>query len=82
MVENWNLSIMYDHYYDQCQPVLCSYAYIAKNDAIYIVTTVFGLVGGLVTALKIAIPRLVRIITRIVRQYQTRIAPHAPVGQS
>ena len=64
MVERWNLSITHQNYYDQCQPVACTYTIVTRNHAIYIVTTVFGLVGGLVTILKLIIPRLVKYVTQ------------------
>ena len=72
MVENWNSSITYKDYYEECQPAQCSYTYVTRNDAIYIVTTIFGLVGGLVTVLRFSIPRSVRCIARFVRKYKNR----------
>jgi hypothetical protein len=59
MVEEWNSSSMYDNYYSECQPKQCSYTLTTKNSAIYIVTTVIGLIGGLITVLKLIVPRLV-----------------------
>ena len=64
MIEEWNASVFYDKYYDQCQPKQCSYSYQTRNDAIYIITTLFGLVGGLITILKIFVPRLVQLLRR------------------
>ncbi|CAF1407879.1 unnamed protein product [Adineta steineri] len=62
MVEEWNTSTIYEGYYTECQPSKCSYSYQTKNDAIYIITTLIGLVGGLITVLKLTIPRVVRLI--------------------
>ena len=64
MIEEWNASVFYDKYYDQCQPKQCSYSYQMRNDAIYIITTLIGLVGGLTTILKIVVPRLVNFLRR------------------
>ena len=64
MVEEWNSSSMYDKYYNECQPKQCSYTRTTKNSAIYIVTTVIGLIGGLITVLKLTVPRLVVIIRK------------------
>ena len=58
MIEQWNLSTMYEGYYNECQPAQCVYRYETRNDAIYIVTTVIGLIGGLSTAMRIIIPLL------------------------
>lgn len=62
MVEQWNSSIMYDNYYNQCQPSQCIYTYKTKNSAIYIVTTIIGLIGGLITCLRFVVPRLVMFV--------------------
>ncbi|CAF1563008.1 unnamed protein product [Adineta steineri] len=62
MVEEWTNSTIYDGYYNECQPSKCSYSHETKNGLIYIITTVIGLVGGLITVLKLIIPRAVRFI--------------------
>ncbi|CAF3824093.1 unnamed protein product, partial [Adineta steineri] len=56
MVEEWNSSSIYENYYSECQPSGCSYTVTTKNNAIYIITTLIGLVGGLITVLKITVP--------------------------
>ncbi|CAF3962316.1 unnamed protein product [Adineta steineri] len=80
MIENWNLSIIYENYYNGCQPTQCSYSYTAKNNAIYIATMIFGLIGGLMTILQCFIPRLVRLIARCF--WKRRIVPEMPVVQA
>ncbi|CAF0739806.1 unnamed protein product [Adineta steineri] len=80
MIENWNLSIIYENYYNGCQPTQCSYSYTAKNNAIYIATMIFGLIGGLMTILKCFIPRLVRLIKPCF--WKRRIVPEMPVVQA
>ncbi|CAF0987420.1 unnamed protein product [Adineta steineri] len=62
MVEEWNSSTIYDGYYSECQPSKCSYSYETKNSVIYIITTLIGLVGGLIPVLKLAVPRAVRLV--------------------
>ncbi|CAF3420766.1 unnamed protein product [Rotaria sp. Silwood1] len=64
MIEQWNLSMMYESYYNACQPIQCSYSYTTRNDLIYIVTTLFGLAGGMVTILKFIVPLLVKLVRR------------------
>ncbi|CAF1439702.1 unnamed protein product [Adineta steineri] len=64
MVEEWNNATIYDGYYNECEPSKCSYSYQARNDLIYIITTVIGLVGGLITVLKLIVPRLVKKMRR------------------
>ncbi|CAF3993185.1 unnamed protein product [Adineta steineri] len=60
MVEEWNSSSIYENYYSECQPSGCSYTVTSKNSAIYIITTLIGLVGGLITVLKLTVPMLVK----------------------
>ena len=62
MVEEWNSSLRYASYYDECQPAQCIYTHTTRNDIIYIVTTLIGLVGGLVTVLKLVVPRAVKFV--------------------
>ena len=76
MIEVWNWTVLYDKYYEACQPSECRYTVKTRNAAIYIVTTLIGLVGGLVTALKIAAPVLVK----LARRKKTRTAP--PTGNT
>ena len=64
MIEQWNLSVMHESYYDECAPAKCMYSYETRNDIVYIVTTIFGLVGGLVTVLKFLIPIVVMFVRR------------------
>jgi hypothetical protein len=75
MVEDWNLTITYKDYYGECQPTHCSYTYVTRNDAIYIATTIFGLTGGLVTVLKLLIPRFVTLISRFICEQTRRVVP-------
>jgi hypothetical protein len=64
MVEEWNSSVEYESYYTGCRPSQCTYAERSKNDVIYIVTTIVGLIGGLLTVLKLSVPRLVMFARR------------------
>ena len=64
MLETWNWTMMYDKYYAECEPSECRYTMKTRNDIIYIVTTLIGLIGGLVTALKLVIPLLVALVRK------------------
>jgi hypothetical protein len=82
MVEEWNVSSMYDNYYSECQPSKCSYTRTAKNSAIYIVTTIIGLVGGLITVLKIVVPYLVEFIMFGIKKWKRRRVAIMPMIQT
>jgi hypothetical protein len=62
MVENWTWSGVYADYYKQCEPSECSYTLQSRNDAINIVTTLAGLIGGLTAALKFIVPWVVKFV--------------------
>lgn len=61
MVEEWNNQTFYNDYFNQCQPSICTVTYINRGDIIYIITTLIGLIGGLVKVYKFSVPILVKI---------------------
>ena len=62
MTEPWYKYINYSAYYQACHPLECKYTYIIKYDVIYIITTITGLIGGLVTVYQVAIPLAIKFI--------------------
>jgi hypothetical protein len=75
MIEQWNVSSIFENYYNECQPIECTYTFEANNDVIYIVTTLFGIVGGLTTVLRLLLPRLLNVIVYCIRKQRTRVVP-------
>lgn len=63
-VEEWNSQILFDQYFNACAPVSCSYQIITNQSYLYIITFVFGLIGGLVAILRLSILPLVRYFRR------------------
>jgi hypothetical protein len=82
MIEQWNVSTMYESYYNECQPTQCTYRIETRNDVIYIFTALFGIVGGLTTALKLVVPRLVKFIMDCIRKLRTRVVPEMLSAQT
>jgi hypothetical protein len=76
MIEQWNASPIYEKYYNGCQPTQCTYTVETRNDVLYIVTTLFGIVGGLITVLKFIVPRLVKILRK------KKELPQPPMGKT
>ncbi|CAF1082903.1 unnamed protein product [Didymodactylos carnosus] len=62
MIEQWNPSISFGSYYNECHPSECTYTYTAKLDIVYVLTTIIGLIVGLSVVLTILIPNLVNLI--------------------
>ncbi len=75
MIEEWNVLTTYETYYNECHPTQCIYKLETNNDIIYIVTTLFGIVGGLTTVLKVVVPRLVKLIVYCIRKQRARVVP-------
>ncbi|CAF1205762.1 unnamed protein product, partial [Didymodactylos carnosus] len=51
MIEDWNLQTSFESRFNVCQPLSCTYMYSGHNGRIYVVTTTFGLIGGIATVL-------------------------------
>ncbi|CAF4005509.1 unnamed protein product, partial [Adineta steineri] len=78
MVEEWNSSSIYEDYYSECQPSGCSYTVTSKNSVIYIVTTLIGLVGGLITVMKLMVPILVNFVRKCIhKEVKTEAVCHS-----
>ncbi len=82
MIEQWNVSTMYERYYNECRPTQCTYRIETRNDVIYIFTALFGIVGGLNTALKLVVPLLVKFIMYCIRKLRTRVVPEISSAQT
>ncbi|CAF1140556.1 unnamed protein product [Adineta ricciae] len=72
MVEQWTPSPMFENYYSECMPTKCAYTIETKSTIIYIITVVIGLIGGLTTALKLIVPRLVQFFAFCIRKWRTK----------
>ena len=70
MTEEWSTYVNYSAYYEQCRPIVCRYTYEEKYDAIYIITTVIGLIGGVVTILQLGVPTLVHFAFKYCLQHR------------
>ncbi|CAF3532484.1 unnamed protein product [Adineta steineri] len=82
MVEEWINSSMYENYYSECKPSYCSYTVRTRNSAIYIITTLIGLVGGLITVLKLMVPYLVKFIMLCIKKCIHRSTTIMPMIQT
>ena len=64
MVEQYNYSISYNKYYEQCGPIACTYLKTERHSLFFIITELIGLVGSLVLILRLLIPPLVQFILK------------------
>ena len=75
MIEKWNSTPLYDQYYNECQPTECTYTITTRNNVIYIITTLIGIIGGLTKFSKLLVPALVEIIVYCFRKWRNRVVP-------
>ncbi len=60
MIEEWSHEASYSFFYEQCDPLYCTYSVNERRDIIFIITTLIGVFGGLNVVLKLLIPLAVR----------------------
>ena len=51
-INGWNMTSSYEQYYGACAPATCQYEYVARNSAVYIVTLLLSIHGGLTIGLR------------------------------
>jgi hypothetical protein len=79
MIEQRYTFLIFEKYYNECLPIQCTATFKTNNDIISIITTLFGIAGGLTTVLKLVIPRFVNLIMYYIRKHRTRIVPEMSV---
>jgi hypothetical protein len=79
MVDRWESSITYEHYYATCSPLSCTYVITERANPIYMITTVIGFYGGLTVALDIIVPILMKIARYLIMCRPRRVEPNVAV---
>ena len=64
-IQSWNENISYLSYFNQCHPLKCQYTNESRLVIIYIITTVFGLIGGLNIVLRLITPIIVKFLSKL-----------------
>jgi hypothetical protein len=77
LLEEWIITTNALAHYENCKPKICTYTYTARFEAIYVITTVIGLLGGLFVILHLSIPFIIRIPMQKIERRRTR-----PIGQA
>ncbi|UJR18325.1 hypothetical protein I4U23_005227 [Adineta vaga] len=75
MIDEMTSTIRFDSYYFQCHPSYCAYSYVHRLDVLFIITTLFGILGGLSFILKFISPFIVTIILQSWLDYVTSLDP-------
>lgn len=66
MVKAWIRKLIYEQYFASYRPSECFYTISTRNDIIYVVTTLIGLLGGLMKTLEFVVPKMIRLIAKCV----------------
>ncbi|CAF4658074.1 unnamed protein product [Rotaria sp. Silwood2] len=69
MVETWETQISFSNYYNACSPTECTYTRTNRGNVIYVITTLLGLFGGLLVALRIISPLSIQFLRYIQENY-------------
>ncbi|CAF4022012.1 unnamed protein product [Adineta steineri] len=69
MVDFWQLNSSYQHYFNACNPLTCTYTYTHQFDSLFIITTVISFIGGIVTILMIVILPTVKFLRKKVKTF-------------
>ncbi|CAF0735488.1 unnamed protein product [Adineta steineri] len=75
MIEDWNNQTLFQSYFEQCNPYLCTYSYDIKGDISYVFTITIGLIGGLTTILKFIVPFVITMIRRWRQKRRINVNP-------
>ncbi|CAF3148258.1 unnamed protein product [Rotaria sp. Silwood2] len=59
MIEQWNTSASYNNFYQKCHPAYCLYNYQEKTNAVFLLATIIGLIGGLNVILRLISPLII-----------------------
>ncbi|CAF1630804.1 unnamed protein product [Adineta ricciae] len=71
-IEQWTSSSIYDNYYTACRPSICRYEYVQKNNALYVITSLLSVYGGLTVGLKFLVWNGIVLYRFIKNHIQTR----------
>ena len=73
MVEQWNSSYSFKHYYEVCAPSYCTYSDMTRtNSFIGVLIKLISTVAGLIAALRLITPQLVKMVLSLFKS-RTRI---------
>ena len=72
LVEEWINTTDVEMHYERCKPAICTYIYTAGFETIYVITTIFGLLGGLFLILRLSTPLIIQLSMEGIRRRRAR----------
>ena len=82
-IEHLSKNISYENYFAFCAPTSCHYTYLKTNGALFIITSLLGLYGGLTIGLRFLVwnaSRIYYMIKRHLRGRTTSVVPFSTEG--
>jgi hypothetical protein len=74
-IDSWLITPLYSSYFNQCQPIYCSYNINQRKNTAEILTTITGLIGGLSTIFKFLSPYMISVLFYLIYRYRNRHMP-------
>lgn len=71
-IDEWVIKPNFERYLNACAPAQCSYTIARRFDLVYMISTIVGLVGGIMVILRLIISNIARIIVWILVTRNTR----------
>ena len=65
LIEEWFYHYSSEDYFKQCAPLICSYSYTHYNTLLTIITSITGIVSGVIIILRIIVPWFVRYLFKL-----------------
>ncbi|CAF1639207.1 unnamed protein product [Adineta ricciae] len=71
-IEKCSSNVSYYQFFTQCQPLSCTVTVIKRNNALFVITALLGLYGGLTTFLKLIIPIFIALLYKLIRKWKRK----------
>ena len=75
MIEDWIIDTSYQKYYNECAPSSCTYSREKRNDRLFVITKLIGLLSGVTLVLGLVIPIIVQFIIKKLNHQQSPNIP-------
>ncbi|CAF0767197.1 unnamed protein product [Adineta steineri] len=73
LIEQWNPLSSFEHYYESCAPIYCSYTYTTHTITfIAMIIKLVSTIGGLILILRLITPQLVKFVYKILTRHTRR----------
>ena len=68
-IEQWHINASYAAFYRQFAPTYCLYSVQERKNALYVVSQILGLYGGLTVSLRFIVPYIAAVLFKVKRHF-------------